>query len=406
MRFLLTAVPVVFLCFGAANALADDATPVVPPSTPAVAAPAAAADVAKTADEKKVVVESAPVVAAPAAPTYNATAVYSAGPTYVAPAPMGDCGCYQSRDACGWALDKCGDRYGRWNISLAGMYSSTGSTDGILGEKMFIPGNQLNWNNVDFDGKFGGRVGISYATEPQSRIELVGTYYGKPDGSDAQTGQFAARPGVLGFGDISRPTNAAFTADAETYGGELNWWNEIACKGHWRTDAGVGFRYLSFEENARVDFTNVVGGAGPFPVGNGFVTSNARNRFYGGQACFATHYDINCDWQLGASVKGLFGALDRNLTVTDLNVFVGGNHRARNDDNNFVFGVNLDLTLSWHIRKHIGVFAGYDLLVLDNVQRAEDGMDFSQSNSGAVQAKLVDGQLVIHSLFLGVVFDF
>ena len=68
--------------------------------------------------------------------------------------------------------------------------------------------------------------------------------------------------------------------------------------------------------------------------------------------------------------------------------------------------MNFDLTAKWKITPCIAVFAGYDLFFLDNVQRAEDGMDFSNSNSGAVKATQIPDPLVIHSLFLGVTFTF
>ena len=87
-------------------------------------------------------------------------------------------------------------------------------------------------------------------------------------------------------------------------------------------------------------------------------------------------------------------------------LLAGGPHTASEGDDEFVFGLNLDLSAAWHLTPHLAIVGGYDLLFLDNVQRAEDGMDFSNSNSGAVQATQNPDQLVIHSLFLGITFSF
>ena len=322
--------------------------------------PGAPSDIAPTAAERKLVVEQMPPTLAPAQPTrsYDAAAVYSPAP-YAPTVALASCSdCFQKRDLCGWPVNKCGDRLGRWDVTVAGMFSNIGSPDGIVGEDLFIPGKTLDWNNVDYDGAVGGFGAISYRFEPHSRVELVGTYYGNPDGSDAQSGQFAAMPGALGFGDISRPVDANFTSDAETWSIELNFWTELACTGHWRMDAGVGTRYISFDETATVDFTAT--GPGPFPVADGFVTSEATNDFFGGQVGFALHYDAefgcNCpsQWEFGASLKALFGTLDRNVTVRDDSIFAGGPHTSSEGDDEFVFGLNFDLTAKWKITPCIG----------------------------------------------------
>ena len=150
----------------------------------------------------------------------------------------------------------------------------------------------------------------------------------------------------------------------------------------------------------------VTTGPGPFPVADGFVDSDVKNKFYGGQLCLAAHYDADPRWTFASSLKALMGSLDRDLAVVDNSIFAGGTHSSKEGDDEFVFGINFELNATWRLAPHVSLFAGYDLLVLDNVQRAEDGMDFSNSNSGAVQATQNPDQLVIHSLFVGVTFTF
>src|SRR5262245_4485707 len=214
--------------WGAAAAHAQDAPPMPSP------------------DDARRVVEQAPPTT-----TVQPEPIYRPAPMYYGPGPSTPC-CFQRRDECGCALDACGNRYCPWMLTLEGGITSISSPDGILGERLFIPGHQLSWEDVDYPATFGGRGTLSYRYECLSRVELRVTYYGNPDEDNTDSGFFAARPGALGIGDVSRPVDATFDADAEMWSGELNWWTELMCSGRWRMDAGAGLRYVSFDENARV----------------------------------------------------------------------------------------------------------------------------------------------------------
>lgn len=397
-----------------ASAAAADDAPLPPPPPPAdapVMVPQAPPP--PTTEEHRRVVEMAPPTVH-TAPRPVQTWTQPPAQSYPAPrpalteinscAPCGPQPCFQKRDACGCALDSCGNRYGPWDVTIEGALASMSSPDGILGETLFVPGNQLNWNGVDYDGVLGGRLTFSYRFECESRVELRGAYYGNPDADARDAGFFAARPGDDGLGDISRPVNSSFQSDAELFSAEFNWWTELKCSGHWRWDAGLGIRYISFDEDARVDF--VTTGPGVFPVDNGFVRSEVKNRFIGMQAMFATHADISENFEFFGSLKAMFGSIDREIDVTDLDIFAGSFHSASIDDDEFVFGLDVELGFKWRLSRCIGVGLSYNLLFLDNVQRGEDAFDFSQSNSGAVQARQAPDQLVVHSIFFGVNFNF
>jgi len=419
--------------------MAPQAVPVAPaplPLAPAALPVPPAPPPAPTFDERRRVIEQAPPSAAPAptyyfypapapsgyapapygyppAPAPYAAAPYAAAPYAAAPCGTPSCGscapcgpqpCFQKRDACGCRLDDCGNRYGNWDVTIEGAMSSISNPDGILGETLFVPGNQLAWDGVDYEGTFGARLSVSYRFECESRVEFRGTYYGNPDASDTDAGFFAARPGDDGLGDISRPVNASFQSEAELFSFEFNWWTELKCSGHWRWDAGIGVRYISFDEDAQADF--VTTGPGAFPVNNGFVRAEVQNDFIGAQAMLAAHADISDSMEFYGSLKAMFGSVDRQIDVTDLDVFAGGFHSASVDDDEFVFGLDFEIGLKWHLSRCLALGASYNLLFLDNVQRGEDAFDFSQSNSGAVQARQATDQLVVHSLFFGVSFNF
>src|SRR5262245_49030809 len=262
MRSLAVFVASSALVLGAGRALAEDAPPPAGATAPAEASTPTPPAPAPTATPPAPVPPPPAPVPAPMPPPPPPMMPPVAESYPVGPA-NGPC-CFQRRDACGCAIDSCGNRYGKWDISLEGTVSWISSPDGILGETLFIPGHQLNWDNVDYGGEFGGRATIAYHPSCLTRVELRGTYYGNPDGNDTDAGFFALRPGNNGLGDISRPVNADFHADAELWGIELNGWTELACRDRWRFDAGLGVRYLSLNETARAGL--VTTGPGVFPV--------------------------------------------------------------------------------------------------------------------------------------------
>jgi hypothetical protein len=197
---------------------------------------------------------------------------------------------------------------------------------------------------------------------------------------------------------------ADYDVESDLWSIELNYWHEIDCSDRWRFDLGLGARWIQFNETAKVDFTTT--GPGPFPVANGYVESEVENMFLGGQLMAQAHYDVTYCVELYGSLKALFGTLQRDVDVSDDSIFAGGSHSSSNDDDEFVFGLNLELGAKWRIAKCFILSASYEMLFLDNVQRAEDAMDFSVSNSGAVQAAQSPDQLVVHSFWVGVTFNF
>jgi hypothetical protein len=371
--------------------------PDAPPPPPMETPPAP-----PTPEERRTVIDMAP----PAAP-----APRPMGPM-VRPVPVNDpcCGpqpCFQCRDDCGWAIDSCGYLYGPVDLTLEGMATWFSHPDGQLGEIVAGNTDPLDWNDVDYGTTFGGRVTASYRYDAPTRIELRGTYWGTVDESSTTSGFFGATPGALGTGDLSRGVLADMETEAEMWGVELNWWGEVSCTGRTRVDVGFGLRYVRFDEEARVDFETIIGAPpGPFPVADGFVASDVQNTFFGAQVMIAAHIDASQCLEFYASGKGLFGQMNRDIDIADDSIFAGGPHSASLSDEEFVFGIDFELGLKWRITPRLAITAGYELFILDGVQRAEDAMDFSQSNSGAVQARQTPDQVVTHSLFLGLSINF
>ncbi len=362
--------------------------------------------------------DAAPPPTPPPAPAERPIVVEQAQPVAPAPrwAPSDPCAqpcdpypaaCCQPRDECGWPVDACGTRYGRFEITLEGTFALLGDPEGDFGETAALfggTGNQLTWDGIEYDGEIGGRGALAYHLTPLDRLELRGGWYGDFSASTSQSGEFGASPGISGVGDVSRPVLADFTEDATLWGVELNWWTELSCEGRYRFDVGVGGRYMRFDEEARVDLTT--NGPGGFPVADGFVESEVENTFAGGQIAAMLHVDLSNSFELSASAKGMIGSLNRDVTVSDLNVFAGGNHTSTREDDEIVFGLEAEVGLRLRLTRCIAVTGGYNLLFLDGVQRAHDSMDFTHSNSGAVQAEMNPDQLIVHTFFLGLNFNF
>lgn len=420
------------------RARADDARPVVPPlplarswTTPRVAPAPSYAPAPTYAPAPAPVYAPAPT-SAPApvyapAPSYTPAPVPAPRPTYpyiptaderaaavrsatadgtscATNAPCGREACFQPRDACGWPTDACGGRLGAFELELQGGAAWFSNPDGLLGELVAANPAQLDWNHLDYGLQLAGRVGASYRYAPFHRVELRGTYYGNPDDAGTRVGFFGATPGATGTGDLSRSVTAAFSTDATAWGAEFAWWNELGCEGHVRTDWGIGVRYLSFDETARVGF--VAAGVGPFPVANGFAASDVTNHWFGLEAGFAVHVDLTEEFEMSGTIKPMLGRISSKATVTDDSVFVGGLHSASASDDAIVFGADLEIGAKWRLNERISIVGSVDVLFLDQVQRAEDALDFSHSTTGAVQARNRPDQLLITTLFLGVGFTF
>ena len=157
-------------------------------------------------------------------------------------------------------------------------------------------------------------------------------------------------------------------------------------------------RYLQLNELSTVDFSQP-----PLPqfAGPSFVNSDVENLFVGLQVGAMFHWDIHPCFELNALLKAMGGNINRKIEVTDRSIFAGGPHSASSEDDEIVFGAEVELGFKWRIHRRWAITGGYNLQFLDGVVRAYDAMDFSHSNSGAVQARQLTDQMLIHSVFLG-----
>jgi hypothetical protein len=305
--------------------------------------------------------------------------------------------CAQRRDDCCFPLDWCGKRYGRWEIDLQATFGLMNDPQGPLGEPIFAGGAPgYDWGAIDHDWEFGARGALRYAVAGQRWLEARGGYYGKWNGTSNQVGR---RFGFLPQAPfVSGVSNAVLTTEAELMGAELNFISEFACTGCIRFDFVFGGRWLDFKDTARASFAP---NAGVGLFGPGFVNSVAENTLLAGQAGVVAHWDVSDRFELNAGIKAILGNLNRKATVTDQNIFVGGPHRAVSEEDDIVFGTDIEVGFKWRWTTWLAFTAGYNMLFVDDVLRGNTAMDFTKSTSGAVQARQELDQLIVHSVFAG-----
>ena len=347
----------------------------------------------------------APVTAPAAAPPPSLPAAQPMAPQSPAPRlercpPTADCGL--RRDACCWPLDRCGQRYGRFQLRVEATLTGIASPSGALGGiESGLPG-QMDWSVLDYGSDLAdairGRVALSYAFSPTTRLEARGGWYGSWQSTAPAAGVFAFFPGPAGMGGVSTPNTATFSAEADLYTGELTLWNELVCSGCWRFDWGIGAGAVRFDEKAQAHDWGAT-----FPGFNApaFVGSDVENLFLAGQIGGQVHYALSESFELSFRALGRIGSMESDVRVDDRSFFGPGDHTQSRSGSNLAFGGLLELGARWRLTSRLALTAGYSLMLTDGVVRAYEAMDFTQSNTGAVGAALRRSLLTSHTVFVG-----
>lgn len=332
-------------------------------------------------------------------------ALWLAAPAAGAPAEDG-------ADARPWRSERThaqSDLEGRLRYTIEGVLSLLEGPEGTFGENSGLP-EQLLWDGLS-DGEGPGiRAAARFELDDRNWLEGRWMWITGWDDTVQQTGVFGFSPatgpataGAAGPGGISPSNTGTFTWDAEAHSVEINWWRAWADIEDARVDSILGFRFLYVRERASAhswtaDFGN---GANPF------VSSLVESMFFGAQAGGAVTYRPGGrSVEFFAAVKVLFGALLRNMQVTEQGFFEDMLHRPRIENDNFVIGFDLDVAVRIWLRPRLAVTVGYNLLILDDLVRAHDALDFSRADSGTIPPIRTPDELVLHSIFVGVVLDF
>ncbi|MDF1702461.1 MAG: hypothetical protein P1V36_15025, partial [Planctomycetota bacterium] len=304
------------------------------------------------------------------------------GPTACGEAPCGRLSknaCCWPRDDCGWAIGPCGGRRGRTEIVLEGAFTLFDDMEGLVGEAIPAGANGLTWDENDYDGEFGGRITLRHAITPKDKVEARGVWYGDFAANSSQNG-------VLGFsppaGGVTPAVNGTLSNTSEAMSLEVNWVREVCCKGRWRWSTILGMRYIGLDESARGDF--VLGAVAPV---NAFARSQVDTTLIAGQLGASGQWLVTERTEIGITGKVLLGSLYSGIDVEDDSIFVGGPHNAAATDTSFGLGGEIEVSLTHWLTRDLGLTAGYTLLFVNDVVRANQAMDFSQAGTGAVQAR-------------------
>ncbi len=311
--------------------------------------------------------------------------------------------CGSERDECGWPLDRCRRRVGRFDVALAGGLSLASAPEGLLGVAP-PPAGAIDWASLEPPPAIAARASVSFRAGARWGVSARGTYWGRSDDAATVTGAFVSRTAPGGATDLSRPLTAELTSELTLWDAGAGVWMEWGCDPCLAFLTGLGARLAAVDETSRAGFATT--GPGGFPAADGFAAADVRNDLLLGEVTLGLRWTPNWDWAFTLSATGLVGGVETEIDVTDFGVFSGGSHASRRTHEDSAFGVQLDALLQWRPGARWALTAGYSLLFLDGIQRGSTALDFGSSASGAVQAASATESLVTHALLLGVAFNF
>ena len=110
------------------------------------------------------------------------------------------------------------------------------------------------------------------------------------------------------------------------------------------------------------------------------------------------------DLRLSASV--IAGPSWRDVAMQSSDFVTPGAKRSNEDFVSLFVGGAFETTLRWRLNRWLSVTAGYEALVVTDVQRADDAFDFTRASTGAVQITDNTDTLFVQTVALGLRFDF
>lgn len=286
----------------------------------------------------------------------------------------------------------------RWYVELelgAGVYPDP---EGIIG---LDPGAGLmpyRWDLNEFDAGGAIRANVGRYIRPCERLELRGSFQGWEEDS-RQTGRFGFSP-TPGAAPIVSPTSAAtLENEVRLWSVEVNWWKTIPGSRRSRFSWGLGGRVIGLTDKASAkDWVGLAADA--------YLEGKARNTLWAGQVMGAWHLRPNDRFELAVIGKGLFGALNRDLSEKDTSIVTGGpTSDAERERTDFGWGLEGEVRATWRPWARVGFTLAYTALFLDDVSRGHEILDFSQAATGSVQINDAKDSVVVHTLYFGVHLD-
>ncbi len=262
----------------------------------------------------------------------------------------------------------------------------------------------FHWDELNYDGRFGGRAGLMLRTGADSRLHAQFTYLGGFDDITRQRATFtySDTPGGV---VTTTPLNAARVArDLDVFHGEISYRPQLSSSRTADVDGIIGVRGIVVNEDGSViDFAAPIN---PAFVGAPRLDVEASTTFIGAQGGIGAEFKLTDDVNLEISAKAFGGIAWRDLESEQRAIVASGTTKSDDDDSIFAWGGEIEMGIRAPISDSVGVSVGYSLLYLDGIVDVNSALDWSNTASGAVPATLKDESILTHTFFVGLSFDF
>jgi hypothetical protein len=276
------------------------------------------------------------------------------------------------------------------SLSLEGGVSLVRDPDGPLGEPTGAP-DSIRVDDLSYAPAAAARVTLERRLSPCDRVFVRGTWWGETEDELLVRGEFGVRPpnAVVPTSDVT------LRAEASAWSAEVGWARSLLRRGRLEAELRLGLGTLGFEETLDAVVGNLA-----------TVRGEASTLYLLARPGVAAQ--VRLSERLTATLAGtaLLGLSDRRMEVADSGLLTPGPKENVERATSFAYGGEAELRLTWHVRPRLAVFASYDVLLVGEVLRARDGLDFTRADIGAVQPRHRLDELFLQTVTLGVTISF
>jgi hypothetical protein len=259
---------------------------------------------------------------------------------------------------------------------------------------------QVTWDTLDTGAAPGGRAEISWPLGGSWIATLGGTYWGSWDDTSRTSGTLAVGSPISVssvFPDVE------LTTEATLWHVDATLWKTCCVSPCFFTGWGLGLRGVSFDESAHYSVPQTA----PGPA---VARRDVEACLVAAQVSGQLQWKLTPRWDLRLRGSAFVGWLSEESEVTTRDHFGTGTQvpQTREDDS-VGFGGELEVSVGFCIARGWTLRAGYGLLALFDVTRADAAADYANvlTNPGnVIDAAISDDTLLAHRIFVGVTIDF
>ncbi len=270
--------------------------------------------------------------------------------------------------------------------------------------------NAIDWDSLDYDVAFGGRLAYEWRALRSWTARVSGTFWGSWSDTATVNGTLGARTAAGAAVTPSATMDVPLDSEATLFDVELSLWRPCVSTSCWCAAWGFGLRYVNFHEESTFSFPQatppVVGGP-PGVATTATTAAEATNLLLAAQVLGRLGLCLTRDVDLTVDVAGFLGWRHTKSEVTPSGfvgaaVVTGGTV----EEDALGFGFAADVALRWKVCPSWSLRAGYGVIALFDQARAYELADFSHTGNGNLGPKVSEDTVIAHRVFLGVEFDF